>query len=199
MISNRLLHSSWTRPVLLLWHNTRPLLDPSDFLLSQAMVSLDNLLQLAAASKITLPTLAWALETVLKCFGSVLATLLGHTSYLFREFDHGLLGNFGELGGILEAKGDPLIYAQVLRAVQLEIHEYWKTSLLSGRTARPPDFGLIPADIARDRWIVPSLPSGYVRNTPPRAIASESASRRSPSTSAGRFPDGTIRRYSSEP
>jgi hypothetical protein len=109
--------------------------------------SVTDILDLKAASQILMPTKESQMLRTMRAFGVVLAVALGTSLELYKSNKEDVIDSYDVIQPKLEALAElypeELIYAQVLRWLQLRLQEYWtEVEVASGR-ASPPNFKML--------------------------------------------------------
>jgi hypothetical protein len=130
-------------------------------LLQEGAPSLTDILDLKAASKISMvPTKESQMMWTLWAFGVVLAITIGTTSQLYHMYKKEAIDSYESIQPKLETLAKTctweLVYAEVLRWLQLCFQEYWMdTKVLSG-LVEPPNFKLLFTSIWNKQWLHPA-------------------------------------------
>jgi hypothetical protein len=138
-----------------------------DMIQQGAQPNLSDLFTLKEASKISVPTNESQCLRTLKSFAVLLATLLGTTSAIYKVFKRDVVEAFETHQPAVETYAlslpGKLIYAEILRWVQLRFHSYWSLVVrtTTGLVA-PPRFDDLYEQITYKQWHRPSLPSAYL-------------------------------------
>lgn len=139
--------------------------DVHETLASGATSNLRDVLDLKKAAKLSLPTNEKQTRKTLEGFGVLLAVLLGTNSTIFRAYRREILEDFEFIADALEDLDKrqlvPLPYTRYVRAIQLEMVNYWRELERTGQVT-PPAFADINRQIKRRAWIAPTLPPEYL-------------------------------------
>jgi hypothetical protein len=151
----------------------RELIDMHE-LLQDGAPSLTDILDLKAASKISMPTKESQMLRTLRAFGVVLAVAVGVTSDLYRAYKHEVIDAYEgiqpKLETLAEANPRELVYAQFLRWLQLRFQEYWTDAEVAVGQVDPPNFKMLVTAIRYKQWLRPEIPAGYFCKPKPRFL-----------------------------
>jgi hypothetical protein len=116
-------------------------------LLREGSPSVTDILDLKAASKISMPTKESQMLRTMLAFGVVLAVALGASSELYKAYKRDVIDSYDVIQPKLEALAalhphEP-VYAQVLRWLQLRLQEYWTEVEVAGGRVNPPHFKML--------------------------------------------------------
>jgi hypothetical protein len=109
-------------------------------LLKEGLPTLTDILDLKAASKVSMPTKESQMLRTLRSFGVVLAVIVGVSSDLYQDYKEDVQPRLETLA---ETNPGQLVYAQVLRWLQLRFHEYWTDVEAAAGRGTPPKFKLL--------------------------------------------------------
>jgi hypothetical protein len=116
-------------------------------ILREGYPSVKDILDLKAASRISMLTKKSQMLRMMRAFEVVLAVALGTSSQLYKTYKKDVIDSYNALQpkpeALVELYPQEPIYAQVLRWLQLRLQESWtKVEVASGRV-RPPNFTMI--------------------------------------------------------
>jgi hypothetical protein len=140
-------------------------------ILCEGSPSVTDILDLKAASRISMPTEESQMLRTIRAFGVVLAVALGTSLELYEAYKKDVIDSYDVIQPKLEAlaKLHPLapVYAQVLRWLQLRLQEYWtKVEVAVGRV-NPPNFKMLFEAIKYKQWLRPDIPHAYLQKVKP--------------------------------
>lgn len=150
--------------------------DVHETLASGATSNLRDVLDLKKAAKLSLPTNDKQTRKTLEGFGVLLAVVLGTSSTVFRTYRREVLEDFEFIADVLDdlekRQHVVLPYTRYVRAIQLEMVNYWRELERTSQTA-PPAFADVNRQIKRRAWIAPALPPEYLpsKSKPPSMSA----------------------------
>jgi hypothetical protein len=124
-------------------------------MLHEGSPCLDDILDLKAASKLSIPTRESQISYTLCAFSVILGVTVGIQNPCYEQIQP----NLETLADTYPSKP---VYAQVLRWIQLHFHEYWIELGITIRHVEAPSFHTLYEAIRYRQWIHPQIPATYL-------------------------------------
>jgi hypothetical protein len=135
-------------------------------LMTEGTPTLLDLVDLKAAAKISLPTKESQMLRTCRAFGVVLAVICGTRAPIYRNYRLDILDRYDSIQPLVEELAEvynkDLVYAQILRWLQLRFQEYWSELEYALDTVPPPRFSALYEAIRYKQWQRPPLPDAYL-------------------------------------
>ena len=160
---------------------------------------LADLWAMKAANKLWIPTELSQLVRTMKTFAVVLATVVGTDSLLYQCYKAQIVDSYEEVSPTIEnyaeCRADQLVYAQVLRWLQLRFNEYRRQAQRNAHgPVSVPDFTALYTAITYKNWLPPEIPLRYLRESEPVGTARQTLGVQptinQPDTNGPRMPAG---------